>query len=226
MEQVSKQYTKGEEEIGEYFMQAKAKVLDPIGDDGPVFDSYVDQHPDKPKYAPNVSRVGVQQLLASVLTGDNRFFVYRNNAMQGFGDSDFVLYMHDNVDSDVYMAFSKSSRSVLLLWQHVRWKQRTQYQSLFNTANAKGFWKSYYETEIREKYSIDNRILDCEMYLTGSDLATSTWGDIIRIDLQYYYLESVRDYVEARRLQRCGCVDCFQAIQAVPLLVPIAIGTS
>ena len=74
------------------------------------------------------------------------------------------------------------------------WKQRTQYQSLYDVANAKGFWKSYYETEIREKYSIDTRVLDCEMYLTGSDLATSTWGDIIRIDLQYYYLESVRDY--------------------------------
>ena len=40
----SKQYTKGEEEIGEYFMQAKwVKVPDSIGDDGPIFDSYVDQ---------------------------------------------------------------------------------------------------------------------------------------------------------------------------------------
>ena len=115
--------------------------------------------------------------------------------MQGFGDSDFVLYMHDNVDSDVYMAFSNYRAALPSFYGNMLgWKQRTQYQSLFNTANAKGFWKSYYETEIREKYSIDTRILDCEMYLTGSDLATSTWGDIIRIDLQYYYLESVRDY--------------------------------
>ena len=79
---------------------------DSIGDDGPVFDSYVDQF-DKPNMLQMYRGLEYNNYWqVSPFTGDNRFFVYRNNAMQGFGDSDFVLYMHDNVDSDVYMAFS------------------------------------------------------------------------------------------------------------------------
>ena len=191
----SKQYTKGEEEIGEYFMQAKwVKVPDSIGDDGPIFDSYVDQF-NKPNMLQMYRGLEYNNYWQVSPAGDNRFFVYRNNAMQGFG-GDFLLYMYDNVDSEEYgMVFSNYRAALPSFYGNMLgWKQRTQYQSLYDVAGAKGFWKSYYETEIREKYSIDTRVLDCEMYLTGSDLATSTWGDIIRIDLQYYYLEAVRDY--------------------------------
>ena len=135
----SKQYTKGEEEIGEYFMQAKwVKVPDSIGDDGPIFDSYVDQF-DKPNMLQMYRGLEYNNYWQVSPAGDNRFFVYRNNAMQGFG-GDFLLHMYDNVDSDVYMAMNNYRAALPSFYGNLLgWKQRTQYQSLYDVANAKGF---------------------------------------------------------------------------------------
>ena len=189
----NKQYANGEEVIGEYFQQAKwITAPDSIGEAGFEYDNNIEQYY-KPKMLNMFRNLDWNDAYWTIeLTGDNRFFVYRGVTV-GFPDTPY--FMFDNSEAPEATEMIRHDPALPALYGNLlSWARKTSYQGLFDTNSSEGFYTKYYEQEVREKYSIDTRILECEMYLTGSDLATTSWGSIIRIDLQYYYVESIRDY--------------------------------
>ena len=189
----TKDYTQGEEVIGDYFSwPAWMRTPDWLNAGGMVYNNNVDQ--------------GAKPLLLQMFkdfewggeewecapAGNSRFFVYRNTVFEGL---DTTYYMYDNEEDDVPYLITRYRRSLPEFYNQVMsWAPKQSWNGLFNTSNDQTLYQTYYQQEVEERYSIDSRIIECDMFVESSDLATMSWGDIIQIDTQYYYLEAVKNY--------------------------------
>lgn len=189
----NKEYTQGEETIGEYFSTPHwQRVPDAFGQVGSQYFDHIQQG-----LKPNMLLMhkGLKWEYSSWVVepaGDSRFFVYRNTITHGLDES---IYLYDNEDDPSPFELTRHRKSLPSFSTNgLTWAPKQSYSGLFDTNNVKTLYETYYQQEVEERYSIDTRILECEMFVNASDLATMTWGDIIQIDTQYYYLESVRDY--------------------------------
>ena len=189
----NKDYTQGEETIGEYFSTPHwMRVPDGYGQEGAIYFDQVDQN-DKPKML--MMFKGLQWEYSSWVcepTGDSRFFVYRSLNSVGFSEG---IYMYDNEENIDPFVLTRHRPALPYFSNNLlTWSPKQSYSGLFDTNQKKTLYEIYYQQEVEERYSIDSRILECDMFVTASDLATMSWGDIIQIDTQYYYLEAVRNY--------------------------------
>jgi len=189
----NKEYTQGEEEIGGYFSTPHwMKVPDGYDNNGALYLDQFDQTA-KPNMLMMFKDLEWEATTWKVKpSGNSRFFVYRTTASQGFTPG---LYLFDNEEDPTGFLINRHKRAIPYYANNaLTWSKKQSYNGLFDTNNKKTLYEVHYEQEVEERYSIDTRILECEMFVNASDLATMTWGDIIQIDTQYYYLESVSNY--------------------------------
>lgn len=189
----NKDYTQGEETIGEYFSTPHwTRVPDGYAQEGAIYFDQINQA-DKPNML--MMFKGLKWEYSNWVcepAGDSRFFVYRSLNSVGFPNA---ISFYDNEENIDFFELTRH-RPALPSFQNngLTWSPKQSYSGLFDTNGDKTLYETYFQQEVEERYSIDSRILECDMFLNASDLATMTWGDIIQIDTQYYYLEAVRNY--------------------------------
>ena len=62
-------------------------------------------------------------------------------------------------------------------------------------SDADSIYRVHYEEDVRERYSVDARVLTCDIYLNAIDIANVKYSDLIFIDGTYYYILAISNYV-------------------------------
>lgn len=71
---------------------------------------------------------------------------------------------------------------------------KTSYDGL-SLGDADSIYRVHFEQDIKERYSIDARVLTCSVHLSDIDIANLKYSDLIYIEGTYYYVLSISNYV-------------------------------
>lgn len=74
------------------------------------------------------------------------------------------------------------------------WTPKATYDS-FVSNSFKSLFEFGYARQLKQMYSRDARVLECQAHLTADDINTLNYGDLISIDGTYYYIQEISGYV-------------------------------
>lgn len=74
------------------------------------------------------------------------------------------------------------------------WGPKTTYDS-FVTNGLDSLFEFGYERQLKQMYSRDARVLECQVHLSSDDINQLNYADLIAIDGTYYYISEISGYV-------------------------------